>query len=181
MDPRLQEMLDHYEIRKTLSEYCNGADRVDEVRMASVYAEDSFDDHGYHKLTGAEFGPVMAAAIAESSDSMYHLLGQSLIAVDGGTAGAETYFIAVALSTRADGVRECSQLGGRFVDKLVQEDGHWKIKNRVVVRDWTIALPIETDWDGALALTPGLRTQDDPSFAALGTVHSGEPTLLAST
>ncbi|RYE55546.1 MAG: hypothetical protein EOP18_05735 [Rhizobiaceae bacterium] len=29
MDPRLQEMLDHYEISKTLNEYCHSCDRCD--------------------------------------------------------------------------------------------------------------------------------------------------------
>ena len=50
MDPRLQEMLDHYEIRKTLAEYCHGCDRCDEPRMAGVYAEGGFDDHGWRRL-----------------------------------------------------------------------------------------------------------------------------------
>lgn len=180
MDPRLQEMLHHYEIRKTLSEYCNGADRVDEKRMGSVYAEDSFDDHGRHKLPGREFAAVMSAHIAVSSESMYHLLGQSLISVDGDTAGAETYFHAVSVTTGSDGVRESNHLGGRFVDTMVREDGTWKIRRRVVVRDWTITLPIKADWTPATFLTPGLRSQEDPAFAVLGISHGGPPTRLAT-
>ncbi len=31
MDKRLQEMLDHYEITKVLSEYCHGLDRMDQI------------------------------------------------------------------------------------------------------------------------------------------------------
>ena len=55
MDSRLQEMLDHYEIRKTLALYCHACDRADEAMMAGVYTgEDSFDDHGHVKAPGPE-------------------------------------------------------------------------------------------------------------------------------
>ena len=121
-----------------------------------------------HKLPGREFAAVMSAHIAVSSESMYHLLGQSLISVDGDTAGAETYFHAVSVTTGSDGVHESNHLGGRFVDTIVREDGTWKIRRRVVVRDWTITLPIKADWTPATFLTPGLRSQEDPAFAGAG-------------
>jgi len=37
LDPRLQELLDHHEIRKHLAEYCHACDRGDEALMASCY------------------------------------------------------------------------------------------------------------------------------------------------
>jgi hypothetical protein len=46
MNPVLQEVIDHHEIRKVMSVYCHGCDRGDEARMASVYLEQSWDDHG---------------------------------------------------------------------------------------------------------------------------------------
>ena len=63
-------------------------------------------------------------------------------------------------------------MGGRFVDKLVRENGTWKIKHRVAVRDWSISLPIEADWE-ARTLTEGERSNADPSFEVLGLTHSG--------
>lgn len=38
MDERLQEMLDHYEITKTLSEYCHACGRCDEARLNPIRA-----------------------------------------------------------------------------------------------------------------------------------------------
>lgn len=173
MDPRLQEMLDHYEITRTLGEYCRGCDRCDETAMSRVYLEDSWDDHGMHGAPGPEFARRMAAEILSTTDSLSHLLGQSMIKVDGDQAGAETYFLAVSHATREDGVRMCNQLGGRFVDELRRENGRWLIKHRVVVRDWAISLPVEQDWTAEVGLKGGQRSGGDPSFAVLGLAHGG--------
>jgi hypothetical protein len=173
MDQRLQEIIDHHEITQTLREYCHGCDRCDEERMASVYLKDSFDDHGNFKAPGPEFAKLMTAEILATTSSLYHMLGQSLIKINGEEAGAETYFFAVSRDTRSDGVEMCNQLGGRFVDKLERRDGRWRIKHRVVVRDWGISLPIEADWTAKAGLADGQRSGEDPAFAALGRVHSG--------
>jgi len=173
MNQRLQEVVDHYEITQTLKEYCHGCDRCDEQRMGSVYLEDSFDDHGNFKAPGPQFASLMTAEILAKTRSLFHMLGQSSIKVDGDKAGAETYFFAVSRDTRADGVEMCNQLGGRFIDKLERHDGRWRIKHRVAVRDWGISLPIEADWTAKAGLVNGQRSNADPSFAALGLVHGG--------
>lgn len=172
MDKRLQEMLDHFEITRTLNDYCQGSDRCDEQLMASVYHEDSWDDHGIYKGTGPDYSKRMTAAILTTTDSLYHLLGQSIIRVDGDEAGAETYFFAASRSTSEDGVQMCNQLGGRFVDKLKRENGRWLIKHRVVMRDWAISMPVEADWTAHAGLADGQRSNADPAFAVLGRVHS---------
>jgi hypothetical protein len=173
MDARLQAMLDHYEITKTLSEYCRSCDRCDEDRMVGVYLEDSFDDHGIHRGAGPAFARAMTAEVLGTTQSLSHMLGQSTIKVDGDVAGAETYFLAVAMTVGEDGVRTCNQLGGRFVDTLHREDGRWLIKHRVVMRDWAISLPVEQDWTAEVGLKDGSRSNADPSFATLGMVHGG--------
>lgn len=171
MDERLQEMLDHYEITKTLSQYCHGCDRCDEERMANVYLDDSWDDHGDVEAPGPEFARIMTARIQSTTKTLSHMLGQSQIKVDGDEAGAETYFLAAFLTTR-DGVEICNQLGGRFVDKLQRVDGRWRIKHRIAMRDWSISLPVEHDYVAHSQLTEGSRSNADPSFAVLGLIHS---------
>lgn len=173
MDARLQAMLDHHEITRTLSEYCRSCDRCDEERMAGVYLEDSWDDHGIYQARGPEFARLMTAEILKTTESLSHMLGQSMITLDGDRAGAETYFLAVAMGAREDGQRMCNQLGGRFVDTLHREDGRWRIKNRVVLRDWAISLPVEADWTAHTGLKDGMRSNADPSFATLGRAHGG--------
>ena len=127
MEKRLQEMLDHYEITKLLNEYCHGCDRVDQTHMASVYAQNSWDDHGPDKCPGPEFAARTMAAMS-GVNMCSHQLGQALIRVDGDQAGAESYFIATIRRPAPDGGETLNQLGGRYVDTLVREDGQWKIK-----------------------------------------------------
>jgi len=172
MDAELREMLDHFQIRKVLAEYCRGSDRADESLMRSVYAAESWDDHGIVQADGAEFSRVMCQMVIETTDTMSHTLGQSLITVEGDEAGAETYFIAVALDGAADGKPCCNQLGGRFVDRLVREEGQWKVKHRVVMRDWSVAIPVTNDWESSKTLKPGERSGADVSYAVLGTAHN---------
>jgi len=168
MDQRLQEMLDHYQITRTLKEYCHACDRGDEEHMAGVYLADGWDEHGAISLPGTEFARVMSGMIRDTTDSLAHLLGQSLIEVRGDEAGAETYFIAVSHSTREDGQRMCNQLGGRFVDTLHREGDRWLIRHRKVVRDWSISLLVEADWTRESGLAEGARSGLDPSCVVLG-------------
>ena len=126
--PRLQELIDHHDIRQLLATYCHGCDRMDEVEMASTYAADSWDDHGPRKMPGKPFSIATVGEALETTTVVSHLLGQSLIKVDGDSAGAETYFIATLMYPPRDGVETLNQLGGRYVDTLVREGGQWLIE-----------------------------------------------------
>ena len=167
VDAELQAMLDHFRIRKVLAAYCHGCDRCDSELMASVYAKDSWDDHGAIKAPGPEFVTAIMQSIREDTETLSHLLGQSIINVDGDRAGAETCFLAVTRQPGTDGEPVCSQLGGRFVDRLAREDGEWKIKHRVVLRDWSVSIPIVNDWDDSTALTSGERWGKDLSASVI--------------
>jgi hypothetical protein len=171
MDADLQEMLENFRIRKVLAEYCRGSDRADEPLMAGAYAKDSWDDHGIIRAPGPEYSKLMCEEVRNTTESLTHLLGQSLITLDGDRAGAETYFLAVARDTAEDGTPMCNQLGGRFIDQLVREDGAWKVKNRKVVRDWSVRIPVHQDWEASKTLAAAQRSNEDPSYAVLGTTH----------
>jgi hypothetical protein len=173
VDERLQEMLDHYEITKTLRDYCRGCDRCDEPLMGSVYLEDSWDDHGSVKASGAEFTRIMIGDILARTETLSHLLGQSEVTVNGDEAGAETYFIAGMKNSSGDGERMCNLLGGRFVDRLRREEGRWRIEHRTVLRDWSVSIPVHEDWTDTASLREGQRSGEDVSFAVLGTQHGG--------
>src|SRR3546814_9792403 len=63
IDSRLREMLDHYEITRTLKQYCFACDRGDEARMAAVYLDDSWDEHGVYAARGPDFARIMSQAV----------------------------------------------------------------------------------------------------------------------
>lgn len=173
MSDIMQEIIDYHEIRKVLSEYCNACDRCDQPRMAGVYAQESWDDHGPRSGKGADFAKVITDEMRHVN-SLSHLLGQSTISVRGDEAGAETYFLAVMRVNDAAGGEIINQLGGRFIDELIREEAGWKIKKRTAVRDWSITQPVVEDYIGGQGLRPGGRS-NDPCFAVLGFAHSGVP------
>lgn len=172
MDPRLQEIIDQNDIRKTLATYCHACDRGDAALMTSLYTgEDSFDDHGIVVATGPEYSKKITASILERTDSVWHLLGQSLITIDGDTAGAETFFLGYMRLKPVDGISRLNQLAGRFVDKLQRVDGMWKIKHRTCVRDTSITLRVEEDLQAGYNLKPGTRDASDLGVALIGIAH----------
>jgi ketosteroid isomerase-like protein len=175
MDPRLQQMLDHHEIRALLAEYCQACDRLDPVRMAAVYLPDSWDDHGDAKMPGPAFAEHATQALGRHTEMCAHHLGQSLIQVDGDEAGAETYFIATLRRTGKDGRQVLDQMGGRYVDRLERHGRDWKIKHRICVREWSISHTVERDWLLGVDYVEGKRSGEDPAYGALGRERSGPP------
>ena len=172
MDNSLRELIDHHEIRKVLALYCHACDRGDVELMASVYSgDDSFDDHGLVQAPGPEYAQAMSANIAARTDAVWHVLGQSVIVVDGDTAGAETFFLGYMRLKPVDGISRLNQLAGRFVDRLVRIDGQWKIKHRICVRDTSITLRVEEDMQAGYGLQPGTRDASDPGVVLIGMAH----------
>jgi len=173
---KLQEMWDHHEIRQLLARYCHGCDRADEREMASVYAEESWDDHGPRKMDGRRFAFETVEESLATTRLVSHQLGQSLIRVEGDTAGAETYFIASLIYPLKPGeaFEELNQLGGRYVDTLERVEGQWLIKKRICIREWSISHPIEKDFLNGAGFVDTARGQVDPSYEALRQRHEGE-------
>ena len=175
MDLRLQEMIDCHEIRKALALYCHACDRGDAALMASVYTgEDSFDDHGLVQAPGPEYAMRMTANILERTDAVWHVLGQSMITIDGDTAGAETFFLGFMRLKPVDGVSRLNQLAGRFVDRFERIGGEWKIHHRTCVRDTSITLRVEEDMQAGYGIKPGTRDASDPGVALIGIAHRDE-------
>ncbi|MDB5725758.1 MAG: hypothetical protein JWQ16_2512 [Novosphingobium sp.] len=177
MDDILQELVDHHQIRKLLSQYSRGCDRCDQPVMASIYADESWDDHGNRSARGADFAKLITDEMVHI-DSLSHLLGQSTISVDGDTAGAETYFLATMRVADEAAGEMLNQLGGRFLDRLQRTPEGWKVTLRTAVRDWSITLPVQADYIGQQGLAAGARGVD-PSYATLGEIHSGLPGFAA--
>lgn len=174
MDQRLQEPWDHHEIRQLLARYCHGCDRGDEVEMAATYCENSWDDHGPRKMPGKPFSHETVEESVQTTKVVSHQLGQSYIDVRGDEAGSETYFIAsVIYPAKGGGHETLNQLGGRYVDSLAREDGEWKIKRRICVREWSISHPIAQDWLANAGFVETRRGPDDESYSVLNVRHAG--------
>ena len=167
MDPRLQELLDHHEIRQLLARYAHGCDRGDATVMGGVYAEESWDDHGPNKCDGRSFAAIITDDLVAHGTMCSHLMGQSLIIVDGDAARAETYFLASISNRPGDPDATMHQLGGRYIDTLTRAAGTWKIARRICVRDWSASQPVRADWLQGAGFVGGCLGTDDPGAALM--------------
>lgn len=178
MDARLQALLDHHEIRDVLSTYCQGSDRFDGERMASVFHTDSWVDHADNHGPGRKF---VAEALPEQvkyTSAVWHQMGQSMIEVEGDAAKAETYVL-VAIRRAPPRESQLDLMGGRFVDTLMRENGRWLIKTRVQLRDWSVTMPAGQDNLARSGFALGMPSAEDPFYRVFGMVHSGKTRIDA--
>ncbi len=174
----MQEMLEHYRITKLVADYCRGVDRADWDLMESVYAQESWDDHGTLRMDGRAFVAELMGRQTTRPYKFGHHLNQTVVHLDGDTAGAETYFHSIVVRDDDEGNTLLDLLWGRYVDHLSREPGgKWRINKRQTIRDWSMTTPVTEDRIGAMAFLQGQPNQSDPSYTALGRQHSGRPVL----
>jgi hypothetical protein len=135
LEAKLREMLDKQEIHDLLMRYCRGVDRGDADLIRSVYHPGAIDDHGDMILNAAEIPELFVKLSARSPFGGMHFIGNVLIEVDGDTAYAESYFMAIK-----DIARETKRFirirAGRYVDRLERRQGVWGIVERVLLDEW---------------------------------------------
>jgi hypothetical protein len=111
-------------------------------------------------------------------DLTTHDLGNILIDIESDTAYVESYVRAYHRMRRPNGERYDHISSSRYLDRMERRDGEWRIKHRIVVRDWFREFPDSAAWEqGALPeslgygkvkpLELGKRKPDDRSYALL--------------
>jgi hypothetical protein len=147
----MEVWLDRLELAELVAVLSSAMDRGDGERIASCYAQDSFDDHGAFKGSGRAFAEFVCGP--GSMTRMHHLLGQSVFDVQGEEAWGETFFIfhGAAGSSTMSGC-------GRYVDYFRMIDGRWKLVYRRVVPDEVL------DGDDLTAYWTARRDGSDPAY-----------------
>lgn len=156
-DAAPQPHADKLELAELIATLSAAVDRADRQAIADCYTEDSFDDHGSFKGSGAEFAEMICAtADPDNQISMHHLLGQSVFDVDVDQAWGETFFIMHAVI----GGQTTSGFG-RYIDYFRRVDTRWKLAYRRVIPDATIP------GDDASAYWRPRRDRTDPRYDRL--------------
>jgi hypothetical protein len=172
------EMADREAIGDCLHRYCRGIDRIDVELLLSAYWPDGTDEHGNFTAVSAQDFVDHAVPILQGMDLTKHLLSNILIRIEGERAHVESYVQAFHRMRRPDGSRYDHISSGRYLDLMEKRDDEWRIKRRVVIRDWFREFPDAADWaDGAMPqslgygkhrpLDVGLRKPDDRSYELL--------------
>lgn len=164
--PDLQVLLDERAIARVLADYCRGVDRLDVDLIRSAYHPDATDDHGLFKGSGWDFAPYVVEALRRHCEVTMHVLGTSVVDVDGHRAGGDTQVLAHHLARR-DGGLVLERVGGRYVDRFERRDGGWKISDRVVVYEWSSIDPVTEEFPGTERFAQGLRSPEDLSYGVL--------------
>jgi hypothetical protein len=160
---QLRGLLERDAIRRVVEGYVRGIDRCEEASARAAYWEDGHDNHGLFDGNAQEF-LTWALGLAKEYSGHQHFLGQSVIAVDGDRASAETYFVHYAELGRAPLPNDVTALAGRYVDLLERRGGDWKILDRVVAIDWSTVWRAGERYPGVEAFVSGAWHPDDAIY-----------------
>lgn len=151
-------------IADLLALYCRAIDRCDADLLARVFTADALIDYGDGAKPVAETIPVLMAGLGTMRLTQ-HNISNTILRLDGDRARAETHCAALHILPGPEGEVELT-VGGRYLDRLVQRAGEWRIAERLYVMDWNRTVPSTMRLDGPLLGTlrrHGQRAPDDPS------------------
>ncbi len=161
---RVRAMLDRQDILDCLVRFCRGIDRFDRELFLSAFHDDAV-------ISAGDFvgGPVnlydWAREIHEHAQSAtQHNLLNHTCDIDGDVAHTETYYLFVGRNRDETNWTA----GGRYIDRLEQRDGAWRIALRTNAVEWsgmvpTMDIPFADVPDIHLNGTPS-RSAEDPSY-----------------
>jgi ketosteroid isomerase-like protein len=129
-DDRLRDLEDKQAIAEVLYAYCASLDRMDLDALASLFTADCVVDYGPEarlQSRGAERLRHDLARMWRWARTSHHLSNVMVtLDGDGEHAGATSYVI--AWHERPDG--STATMMGQYQDRLVREEGQWRISRR---------------------------------------------------
>ena len=165
----LRKMLDRDAIRQVLGAYARAVDRADAALLKSCYHADATEEHGGNFHGNAHDYVSQAMPRLRSMGVMQHLLGTSVIDLDGDVAYVETNIWTFA-RFKSDGADVDTFTGGRLLDRFERRSREWKIAHRRTVFDWNRDTPSRETWcvgyfnPTAAGMRMGRKDLQDPSY-----------------
>jgi hypothetical protein len=147
MDANAQELknlLERDRIRDCIVRLARGEDRRDAKLITASYWPDSITDYGVFAGTFAEY----LAWVVPGSPAIpvtQHVLGQSLIELQGETARVETQVVSYHRVNMGTEERD-TVIGGRYLDRIDKRNGEWRIAQRTMLYDWYQDFGVSIDW-----------------------------------
>jgi len=161
------EVADRLAIAETLALYCRGIDRCDGALLAAVFTPDARIDYGDGAQTPSETIPGLLAGLGAMRLTQHNIANTVIRFTGDAAAKAETSCVALHIIPAPEGEIELV-VGGRYLDRLEQREGRWRIAERLYVMDWNRSGPATMQVSGGLFDTlqrRGGRGPDDPSAA----------------
>jgi hypothetical protein len=140
----LQSFLEREKIRDCIARLARGEDRRDAQLINASYWPDSTTDYGVFRGTFDEY----LAWVVPGSPAIpvtQHVLGQSVIEPNGGTALVETQVMSYHRIVMGEEERD-TVIGGRYLDRMEKRGGEWRIAQRTMLYDWFQDFGVSIDW-----------------------------------
>jgi ketosteroid isomerase-like protein len=163
----VRRLLDESEIRALLARYARAIDRMDWELLRSVYHDDAVDVHAGREWPAGEFAQWLQGRLGNYV-STKHFLGNQLIEVDGDTAWAETYCLALHRNAAVGDEPAFDRLVSvRYCDRLERRGGEWRIAHRIVAYEPGRIDPVGAEPELTPTHVRGSRDRDDPAYRRL--------------
>ena len=145
---QLAELLDRDAVRRCVERLARGEDRRNGALIRTCWWPEARFDYGVHN---GDFETYYAWVIpgADAIKDTQHLLGQTLVELDGTTARAETHVFSYHRVDAGEGDHD-TLIGGRYLDTMEKRGQEWRIIDRVMLYDW------EQDWGKAADWSKGV-------------------------
>lgn len=151
-------------IKEVVLRYARCIDRRDFATLATLYADDSIDDHGgFFCGSGADFVEWLPATF----NNLYagsHQIMNHLIVLDPNNsdyAEGEVYVQGYHLSDDGEGGRVHLIGGARYLDKYTKASGVWQFAHRKIAMDYEVVLPAPVAANSALLVAVASDEQHD--------------------
>lgn len=140
----LLALLDREKIRECIARLARGEDRRNAALISASYWPDSTTDYGVFL---GNFDQYLAWVVpgAEAITNTQHVIGQSYIELDGGTAKVETQVVSYHRVNMGAGERDTC-IGGRYLDVMEKRGKEWRIARRTMLYDWFQDWGDSIDW-----------------------------------
>ena len=131
--PDAQELANRMAITDVLHTHCRGLDRLNDETLKACYWPEAEVDYGSYKGPAQAFTELVVDALGGAYELTRHSITNTLITLQGSTARCESY---VSADHLLHGANSEMCFAGRYLDRLEQREGLWKILHRQVVMDW---------------------------------------------
>ncbi|QIG80807.1 nuclear transport factor 2 family protein [Stakelama tenebrarum] len=139
-------------IRDCVARVARGEDRRDRDLLKTAYWPGAAMDYG---IFAGDLDAYLDWIVPGSPAVLLtqHFIGQTLIAVEGDTAKAESHVIAYHRVDYGSEHRDLA-MGGRYLDSFEKRDGQWRIAARTMLYDWSQDIGQAADFSEGLMGAP---------------------------
>ena len=168
----LRTLLAKHEIAEVLYRYCQGCDRSDEEILRACFHLDSTHDHAGYVGKSHDWVPLALEWLRERS-AVTHMVTNLLIQVNGARALSDCHFVAYNRCAKTAEITEEFMAKGRYIDRLEQRDGVWRITHRIGLHDLERAIETPSTTHFASGDRHSGKAPDDPYYEALAAFLAG--------